>query len=127
MTLGDLLEALAASGVTLAVREGELLYHGPRLAPDDPIRTALETFCDEVAWLWTSRRLCVSCPRELADGDRICCEVHRRAVDAIEPTWATKTDDIDARGPSQSVAAHRGSDDEAVRSGVGASAAGSPP
>jgi len=107
VTLGDLLEALAASGVTLAVREGELLYHGPRLTTDDPVRTALATFHDEVVWLLLAGRLCVNCPRELAQGDRICCPIHRRLVDATPLARAAPRSGSDAHGVPPTVDGRR--------------------
>ena len=82
MTFGDLLETLAARGASLYVDRGRLRYRGPLLEPNDPIRSALATFHDEILWMLTSGRLCVFCPRTLADGDRICCRVHRSELDA---------------------------------------------
>ena len=91
MTLHDLLEALAAGGSVVYLDGGVLRRRGSRLTPSDPVRVALATFYDEVAWLVASDRLCVFCPRPLADGDRICCSVHRRLVDASNPALVPAT------------------------------------
>ena len=89
--LGELLEVLAERGVTLSCEGDRLRYRGPRLAPGDPVHLALATFHDEVAWLVASARLCVICPRPLADGDRTCCEEHRREVDATPRSCGRRT------------------------------------
>jgi hypothetical protein len=81
VTLGELLDALAARGSRLAADGDRLRHIGPRFAEGDSIRRALGTFHDEVSWLLGSGRLCVHCPRVLAEGDRASCTVHRWGAD----------------------------------------------
>ena len=81
MTLAELLDALAERGSRLTDDGGRLRHIGPRFAEGDPIRRALGTFHDEVLWLLASARLCVHCPRVLADGDWASCAVHRSGAD----------------------------------------------
>jgi hypothetical protein len=80
--LGELLETLVALGARVYIGAGGLGYSGPRLRDDNPLQVALAAFHDEVYWLLQVGRLCLHCPRLLADGDRICCEVHRDKRDA---------------------------------------------
>ena len=87
MTLGDLLEALAERGATLTSDGSRLKYHGRRLPEGDEVRRALGSFLEEVLWLLLEQRLCVFCPRLLAQGDVTCCATHRRAIDALPAPW----------------------------------------
>ena len=93
MTLGELLEALAARGSSLVINGDAMLHRGPRLEAGDPIRQALATFRDEVFWLLTSGRLCVMCPRMLAEGDRTLCAPHRAESDARHTENSGGTED----------------------------------
>jgi len=107
VTLHDLLEALAARGSVVYLDGGVLRRRGSRLAPGDPVQVALATFYDEVAWLVASARLCVFCPRLLAEGDRTCCLIHRRLVDATPLARVTVGNGVDMHGVQPMVAAWR--------------------
>ena len=102
MTLSELLEALAERGSTVAVEYGRLRHRGPRIGADDPLRGPLATFYDEVLWLLMSARLCVFCPRLLAEDDRTLCPRHRHLSDALPPVW------MPARGGSAPAAGRSG-------------------
>jgi len=90
--------ALAARGSVVYLVGGVLRHRGPPLVPDDPVEVALATFHDEVAWLVASARLCVFCPRFLAEGDRTCCPIHRRLVDATLLARTAVRNGINAHG-----------------------------
>lgn len=92
MTLGELLEAMAARGSVLVIDGGRFLHRGPRLEAGDPIRQALATFRDEVFWLLTSGRLCVMCPRMLAENDKTLCAPHRAESDALHTENSGRTE-----------------------------------
>lgn len=88
-TLDVVLNALAQRGGRLAADGGILRYRGPALASDDPVRTSLSTFKPEILWLLADGQLCCFCPRFLAEGDRIACDVHRDQLDATRMPWET--------------------------------------
>jgi hypothetical protein len=107
VTLHELLEALAARDSVVYLDGGVLRRRGQRLAPDDPIQVALATFHDEVAWLVASARLCVFCPRLLAEGDRICCPMHRLLVDATATARAAGVNGFDTHDVQPTVVGRR--------------------
>jgi hypothetical protein len=90
MTLGDLLDALAARGSTLVVNGTTLRHRGPRFAEGDPTRRALATFHDELLHLVTTGRLCCFCPRLLARSDKIVCALHRIRIEETAPMGLKK-------------------------------------
>ena len=87
MTLGELLDALAARGSRVAADGGRLRHVGPRFAEGNPVRRALAIFHDEVARLAVSSRLCCFCPRLAAEGDLIACAEHRAEIEETPKRW----------------------------------------
>jgi len=87
MTLGELLDALAARATRVAANGERLRHVGPRFADGEPVRRALATFHDEIVHLVTNRRLCCFCPRLLAVGDLIACTEHRVMIEETPMPW----------------------------------------
>jgi hypothetical protein len=87
VTLGEMLDALAARGSRVAADGGRLRHIGPRFAEGDPLRRALATFHDEIVHLIMTGRLCCFCPRLLVEGDLIACPEHRAKIEETPMPW----------------------------------------